>query len=164
MKTNKTNLLSLFLILLAFIFSNKLSAQNNDIPLFDNMSLSRTAGNTTNQNLEEYVYENIESGYFENGNLSFAEENFKRLYIDMASLNSISRLDLNNVEAIIIKISSLNDLNTRINYANTFSGLSNLKCVYINSEIQVSKFQIENLFTNVPSTNILNYYGVNIPR
>ncbi|HLV14726.1 MAG TPA: hypothetical protein VKY41_06060 [Xanthomarina sp.] len=162
MKSNPSNILSFCLLLLTLITFNNSIAQSNDVQLFSNTS--RTAVNTSNTELKEYVYEYKESGYYTNGRLTFSEENYKRLYTDVASLATLNNLDLSNVESIIINVNSLNDLNARINYLDAFSNLSNLKCVYINCEIQASKQQVENMFSNVPSSNILNYYGVNIPR
>jgi len=164
MKKHRAILQFSFLLLLIFIFSSKVSAQRNDVQLFTNNNTLRSTENNVNKELQYYLYDHLKSGVIENGNLKFTNPNFKRLYMDVASITSISNFDLSSVESIIIKVKSLNDLNTTVNYSKTFSSITNLKCIYIDCEIETTKQQVESMFTNVPSTNILNYFGINIPQ
>lgn len=101
------------------------------------------------QNVEDLVYNLQSSVYFNSGVVKTFGENPKNLYTDIASLNGISSASLlkKNIEIVIIKINSVNDLNLKIDLA-LFSDFYKLKYIYIVSSVNTTEQNIAKMFLN----------------
>jgi hypothetical protein len=100
-------------------------------------------------NVEDLVYKLQSSVYFNSGVVKTFGENPKNLYTDIASLDGISSASLlkKNIEIVIIKINSVNDLNSKIDLA-VFSDFYKLKYIYIVSSVNTTEQNITKMFLN----------------
>ncbi len=101
------------------------------------------------QNLEDLLFKVQPSIYFFSGDIKSYGEKPKNLYTGISSLNGISNANLskNNIEIVIIKIDSNNDLNSTIDL-NVFSNFYKLKYIYILSSISITEQDISKMILN----------------
>jgi hypothetical protein len=101
------------------------------------------------QNLEDLLSKVQPSIYFFSGDIKSYGEKPKNLYAGIGSLNGISNASLlkNNIEIVIIKIDSNNDLNSTIDL-NVFSNFYKLKYIYILSSISITEQDISKMILN----------------
>lgn len=152
------------LLLLVFVFYGAtVSAQvlnsNNSIPTIMEVKSFITAlraseqnsGSTYSsaQNVENLLYNIQPSIYLTSGGVKTYGEKPKNLFTDIPSLNGLNNLSLlkNNIEIVIIKIDSANDLNSKIDLS-VFSGFTNLKYIYILSRVTTTEQKITSMISN----------------
>jgi len=165
------------LLLLAFAFySVNISAQDSgDTPgvmevkallasLKANGSTSRTATPTYSyaENIEDLLYKAQPSVYYNSGVLHTYGEKPRNLFTDVQSLNGLNNPSLlkNNIEMIIIKINSANDLNATIDLS-LFSSFKNLKYVYIQSMVNATSTQIASMVVH-PEERLRVFYKIQL--
>lgn len=152
-----------FCLVLTFSLLSYLSAQENDVILFNDANNTKKTSTIDKGILEKYVYSNIESAY----KLSSEEQtpvtkDTKRMYLDVNYLNTIKSEKSNSIEVVVIKILAKDDLSDLITleFANNFP---NLKCIYISCEVELSFSEIQkNIQT--PKHNVKTYLGFNTPN
>jgi hypothetical protein len=141
-------------------FCTAISAQNSNttspiVEVKSYISSLRTLEQNSNstysnaQNLEDLLYTVQPSIYFFSGNMKLFGEKPKNLYTEIPSLNRISGVGLlkKNIEIVIIKIDSNNDLNSIIDL-NVFSNFYKLKYIYILSSIDITEQDLSKMILN----------------
>ena len=150
----KNNTLT-FLVLL--IFSGQLFAQSSPIKVTELSSyiLNKPVASkqrmaaSSSQSIENLVFKSQAAVYLSNGIVKTYGEYPSCIYTDAASLSGISDPSIlkDNIEIINIKIKNRSDLNYKVDLSK-FSGFSNLKFIYFNSNFNITEQDIINMIVN----------------
>lgn len=112
-------------------------------------SLSSPSQALDAQNLEELTSKVQSSVYIKNGQLNSYGQKPRNIFTDTSSLNQVDNLvsAKNDIEIIIIKINSIDDLRTKINLA-PLNSFKKLKYLYVVSSIDITAQDIAKMITN----------------
>ncbi len=152
-----------FCLVLTLSLMSYLSAQENDVILFNGTNNAKKASRIDKDVLKRYVYSNIESAYkLSSEKQTSITKNTKRLYLDVNNLETLESEKSNSIEVVVVKILNKEDLSDSIGieFVNNFP---NLKCIYISCEVEISLSEIQkNIQT--PKHNVKTYLGFNAPN
>ncbi|MDG4715785.1 hypothetical protein [Winogradskyella marincola] len=153
-----------FYLILTFSLLFNISAQENDIKLFDeDTTIEKKVSTNDIDILNKYVYSNIASAYkLSSSNQTPISKDTKRLYVDLENLKTINSEKSNSIEVVIIKLLNENDLTQSIQLDFT-TNFPNLKCVYISCEVKSSLLEMKKAIQK-PKQSIKTYLGFNLPE
>lgn len=144
---------SIILFLVLITFENSMAQRsNNSTDIKEVNSFLTTLKSTSDSEYKKLdgLLHNLNPAIYTYGNtLKTYGENYTVLFTDIESINYIKNNSIpsNKVEVVKVNIKKATDINTKIDLS-IFSSFSNLKYIYIVSEINTTKQNIVNMILN----------------